>query len=315
MTNKNDLGALTKNAYVLCVLAVLISEGAYGANHSNDYSDLPREGTGAQARAVQNLLADTAEIGNIRALTSDANPMNRKWSVILLQRLKDRTSKDILIRLIDSDPVWLVRERAIISLSDYPPQDAIEVLARASKVDAAVNNRVTALRYLSHIGGDSAVVPLKAALADASDVVKLNSAQELARRGDKSGYTIAKKSLKHPYWAAREAAAATVGFVGSEDDMKDLDELWKNPKEQGDVRYEAFAASHHLGIKKLKKKEQLDHLDSALSDKDWMSRKWAINELVKRDDGSEILERASTTKSHPAQMDATSALKMIRRRE
>jgi hypothetical protein len=120
---------------------------------------------------------------------------------------------------------------------------------------------------------------------------------------------LAKDSIKDPYWAARAAAAATIGLVGKPEDSKDLDALWNDPKENGEVRSEAFNASHHLGLRNMLAAQQLEHLANALRSNDLMTRRWAANELAGRPEGKNILNQAATDPAHLGRREAAAALK------
>jgi HEAT repeat protein len=288
---------------------------SYADQIDKNIEELGKENTPAQFVAVNDLLNSGQQVKpKIVAGLTNKNPIIRKQCIVLLRRMKDRDSFVAIRDLALNDTDWLVREQAITALGEYKSSDTIPTLIQTANLDSVVNNRVTAIRFLSYSAGKKSMPHLKKILKnDASLIVKLNAARELARFGDASGYKLASDSISNSDWGVRHGAAGVLGYVGNESDLPILNQMLKNKKEDGAVRREVYFAIHHIQLIHMPEPTQLSFLGDSLGDPHNMLREWAARELVARKDQKtrKLITDILAQPNHPGRMEAQGVLERL----
>jgi len=298
----------------------MLAAATASANQIDDaIQDLGKENTPAQFAAVRTIMTAGAPAApQLAKNLTNSNPAIRKKCISLLRQIKDRTNYAAIKDRALNDSEWLVREQAIVALSDYKSSDTATTLLQIAGKDPIVNNRVSSVRYLSHIAGPNSTQGLRQIFKnDADIVVRLNAARELALYGDKSGSQLAHASIHDSNWAARYAAAGTLGYLGDPKDTQALDQVASDPKEEGSVRYAAYSSSQHIQLVQKSDSDQLETLKPALADSDPRTRRWAATELYTRKDDQTraFLRRVVDNPRHPGRAEAISILAAQRQPE
>lgn len=85
-----------------------------------DIKNLSKEYSGEQMKATSDILAaGQSTVPRLASNLTNSNPTTRKWCVILLRRMNDRSNFNELKDLALNDSDWLVREAAIVSISEF----------------------------------------------------------------------------------------------------------------------------------------------------------------------------------------------------
>lgn len=300
---------------LLCLICALAQRGAAAAQFT------PRElvdqlGSERVLEAYSDLSEHfTENRPEIMAGLQHSNPRVRRRIIMLLHSKRNPAFfSDVRPLIHDPDP--RVRGEVLDFASGLMGQAGKETLYIGLE-DLDPVNRSGAVRSLGLMGGPNELALLNKLVNASTDTAMVGTAiLVLASKGEKRVRARAIELLDSSEGFTRTNLIEALGYVGNADDLELLQTIATSSSEKRIIRTDAKRAIARLTFQL--KNETAKHVEilEALRSEDFIKRRWAAGELMRRGDKASIaiLKKAAGDPAHPGVAEASDALRVIRDR-
>lgn len=213
------------------------------------------------------------------AYGTSESPEVRRRILRLMQRAKSPRATKLARTAISTDKDWMVRQEALSVIGKSRSALEDDALEEAARNDTHRMNRAAAIRWASYKRKAKSVAMCKALLDDSDPLIRAESARELGRNGDDSGYEVARALIDHSDIHVKSSAVEAIGLIGKKSGAALILPIATSTTEHQHVRFAAIRALKQIEYKDLPGNKRDGYLASALSDDSWAVRTWAISEL------------------------------------
>ncbi|MHA1804775.1 MAG: HEAT repeat domain-containing protein [Promethearchaeota archaeon] len=225
---------------------------------------------------------------NLKAILAHINQENiyiKRAIPIILARLKDKSSQQILLKLLE-DPDREVRKNSIKALVHVLDLRKIGVLFKKLQ-DDNLEIRKETIKALGELGSLKAIKPLLKLLLDKKFVIRSQAMKALtklfikAKTHEELYEVLEKRNL-----LGRQSAIKILGQIGSPEDIKRLLPFFTSKIPQ--IRQNAFKSILKIAQNTEFKEESLVLIIQSLNSEKWQIRKYSANLLSKLGDENTI---------------------------
>lgn len=293
----------------------------YANSFDDDVTSLVGENA-AEAKLASERLRKSGSLA-IPALINGLDGGDRKTKIMLLDALVEIKQENKKFKARDEDVASLaqrarqekdrtVRFRMINAVREVGATSAIAELERFASEDSEEKIRAEATHYVASVSGKD-IQFFRKQFKDPSKLVRHYAAFELARLGDASGRDLSLRTLRESAVSdERRLAIATLGEIGTTDDVGLLKQLSQSAMENYGARVMASHAVMTIGLRQLSERDRLSFLIKSLDDSDAMVRDWAYTRLWNLQDPttSARLKTYLAEPGHKGYKEATDALSL-----
>jgi HEAT repeat protein len=231
---------------LVCLLAIMLSSKGWATDINRAIRGL--EGKETRKEAVASLeKIGTSAVPSLLSALEDISSEGKIAVILLLGKIKDKTSREALEKRLKEDKDPFIREASALSLGNIRDKASIPVL--------------------------------KKGLNDKSSNVRMRSALSLARIGDKSGYEPSLKAMKEKDATACLLSIDVLEAIGDKNAIPILQGYIREEESSVWTRIYSGLAIKKLEIQGLSPEDRLAFLRDCLGDKNSEVVRWVSEEL------------------------------------